>query len=388
MRPMRALHRSLVPLILLILLTGCRPDGNPAGAANPPTASPDPVAAAPSPPPASPLPATPTVVPPSPSPLRPSPSPTPVPPTATTAPTATPPPTAPPAPTATPDPFAGLSIPSLRQLTFQQAGRIERVGVLEELPAFTRYRIRYPSDGIAIDGFMNVPRGEGPFPVVIVNHGYMPPDSYVVTTYTTRYADDLAAAGFIAIHPSFRNHRGSERGENPFRIGYARDVLALIPLAQALPESNGGKVGMWGHSMGGGITLRVLTLTDQVAAAVLYGSMSGDEAKNYEAIMVWSGGEAGRDGSLPEPPTNGPLYAAISPINFLDLIVTPIEIHHGVLDDQVPVDWSRELAAGLNAAGVPHTLYEYPGQNHILAGADDRLFQQRVVDFFRAHLGR
>ncbi len=224
--------------------------------------------------------------------------------------------------------------------------------------------------------------------MIIVNHGYMPPESYQTLTYTTQYADALASAGFLAIHPNFRNHQGSDRGENPFRIGYARDVLHLIPMAQRLSQANGGPVGLWGHSMGGGVSLRVLTASNQVGAALLYGSMSGDEAKNYAAIMQWSNGAAARDGNLPEPPSNEALYNSISPLNFLESIRAPIAIHHGVLDDQVPFWWSEELAQRLDEAGVPYEFYSYPDQNHNFTGAGYNLLNERAIAFFREHLVR
>ncbi|MDQ4076192.1 MAG: alpha/beta fold hydrolase [Chloroflexota bacterium] len=294
--------------------------------------------------------------------------------------------TATPLSSATPDPYADLSITALRMDMFGQEGEIEIVERLESNERFTRYLIAFPSDGLSIGGFMNVPTGEGPFPVVIVNHGYMPPWNYQTLTYTTKYADVLAEAGFLTIHPNFRNHRGSDEGPNPFRIGYTRDVLHLIPMAQRLPQASGDLVGMWGHSMGGGITLRAMTITDQIGAAVLYGSMSGDEARNYEAIMGWSNGEAALNGGLPEPPSNETLYKAISPINYVENITAPLAIHHGVLDDQVPYAWSQELAQRLDNATIPYEFYAYPDQNHNFTGAGYDLLNERVIAFFRKHL--
>jgi uncharacterized protein len=309
------------------------------------------------------------------------------PPTLTLQPTATPPPTVTPQPSPTPDPYAGLSIDALRQETYGLEGSITIVETMEQQPGFTRYRISFPSDGLQVGGFMNVPAGEGPFPVVIVNHGYMPPASYETLTYTTKYADALASAGLLAIHPNFRNHRGSDYGDNPFRIGYARDVLHLIPMAQRLPQATGGKVGLWGHSMGGGVTLRALTVTDQVAAAVVYGSMSGDEAKNYDAIMRWTGGAASRTGALPIAPAADPsLYRVISPLNYLDYVTATVAIHHGVLDEQVPFAWSEELAGRLEEAGVPYAFYAYPGQPHNFTGEGYNLLNERVISFFEEHL--
>lgn len=363
--------RLLLPLLLLALaLTGC--------ATAPPAPLPSPTIAVAQAASATPAPA-------------PEPSATPLPtatpePRATPAPTATAEPTATPLPSPTPDPFAGLSIASLRGEVYGQEGEIEIGATLASTPSFTRYQIAFPSDGLRVSGFMNVPVGDGPFPVVILNHGYMPPESYELLTYTTKYADALASAGFLVIHPSFRNHRGSDTGENPFRIGYARDVLHLIPMAQRLPQADGKPVGMWGHSMGGGVTLRVMTLTDQVRAAVLYGSMSGDEAKNYEAIMRWSNGAAAREGSLPEPPSNSELYAAISPLNYVEQITAAMAIHHGVLDDQVPFGWSQELAQRLDERGIPYQFYPYEEQNHNFTGAGYDLLNERVIAFFREQL--
>jgi len=296
--------------------------------------------------------------------------------------TASPPPTA----TATPDPNTWMTVEGLRKRAYGREGAIERVETIETIDAFTRSLIRYPSDGLMIGGFMNVPTGEGPFPVIIVNHGYMPPDRYQTLTYTTKYADALARAGYLVLHPNFRNHVGSDHGPNSFRVGYAIDVLNLIELAKKLPEAQPDAIGLWGHSMGGGISLRVLTVTDQVRAAVVYSSMSADEADNYRAIMRWSGGAAGRDGSLPAPPDDADLYARVSPINALAFITAPIAIHHGEQDDQVPFEWSIRLRAALEAAGKPVEFYAYPHQGHNFSGAGYDLLMERTIAFFDTHL--
>lgn len=66
--------------------------------------------------------------------------------------------------------------------------------------------------------------------------------------------------------------------------------------------------------MGGGITTRVITVSPDVRAATLYSAMSGDEARNYEAIGVWSAGQRCGD-ERAVPPEE---LARISPIYFLD----------------------------------------------------------------------
>jgi dipeptidyl aminopeptidase/acylaminoacyl peptidase len=203
-------------------------------------------------------------------------------------------------------------------------------------------------------------------------------------TYTTKYADSLAAAGFLVIHPSYRNHRGSTYGANPYRIGYARDILNLIPMAQRLAQADGKPVGIWGHSMGGGITLRTLTISNQVKAAVLYGANSGDEAKNWHQ---W-GRRRQRSSYInyPDPATNAQLNAAISPLSHLRYINAALAIHHGAQDSQVPYAWSQELAQKLDMARIPYDFYRYAYQDHNFTGADLTLFNERVITFFRIHL--
>ncbi len=129
--------------------------------------------------------------------------------------------------------------------------------------AFTRTLIRYPSDGLTISGFMDVPRGDGPFPVIIALHGYVDPSVYTTLDYTTRYADALASAGYFVLHPNLRSFPASDDGQDLFRVGMATDVLNLIAILKdaggkpgPLQKADATHIGMWGHSMGGGITTR------------------------------------------------------------------------------------------------------------------------------------
>ena len=292
--------------------------------------------------------------------------------------------TARPTPTSTPDPYAELTVEALRQRAYGGGAiRIERT--LAVTPAFTRTLFTYPSDGLTIYGFMNIPRGKGPFPVVIVLHGYVDPARYQTLAYTTRYADALARAGFLVLHPNYRNHPPSDTGPNMFRVGYAIDVLNLIALLPTLPAARADAVGLFGHSMGGGIALRVLVVNPEIRAAVLYGSMSADERKNFERILQWSGGTRGREElSVPEE-----ILHRISPAFYLRDIRTPIQIHHGAADATVPPEWSRELYEQLRAMGKTVEWFEYPGQPHTFpAGSTaDRLLLERSIAFFRKYLG-
>ena len=186
----------------------------------------------------------------------------------TTAPTSVP--TATPQPTPVPDPWAAYApytIAGLRARSYGAEGQIEIVRVLEQTSSFTRYLFAYPSDGLRITGMLNRPKGDGPFPVVILNHGYYPLDVYQTGNGSKVAADYLADRGFLTLSPDFRSHAGSDDAPNLFRAGHVIDTLNLIPLAQKLPEVQPGQVGMWGHSNGGAITAKAIAVSDQIAAA-------------------------------------------------------------------------------------------------------------------------
>jgi dienelactone hydrolase len=273
-------------------------------------------------------------------------------------------------------------------------GLIEIVDTLETTATFARYLIKYPSDGLTLYGYMNVPHEGDNFPVALVLHGYIDPDEYETVAYTRRYADALAEAGYFVIHPNFRNYPPSDSGPDPFRIGYATDVLNLIAIIReqsqdplgTLRRADAEAIYLWGHSMGGGVALRVLAVTPApyLRAAVLYGSMSGDEAQNYGRIRQWAGSARARFelGASPEQ------LAAISPSAHLERIEAAVAVHHSEADEVVPVAWSHQLCealAALYAAGeIPHApeCHFYEAQPHTFRGDGDVRFIERTIEFF------
>jgi len=266
-------------------------------------------------------------------------------------------------------------------LTVVQEGRIAY--------GLTRAYFDYESEGLQVHAFVDIPDGQGPFPVVLVLHGYIDPEVYNTLTYTAHYANDFARRGFIAVHPNYRNYPPSDSGPNLFRVGYAADVLNLAALVRAqagqpgpFERADGEALGLFGHSMGGGIALRAVTVSGQFDAVVLYGAMSGNERWNFEKIQEWSGGERGiEELDIPEADLQ-----RISPIFFLDGIQAPVSIHHGAADAQVPPEWSDDLCARLVALNKPVECFSYPGQPHTFVGEADALLIQRAVDFFLRYL--
>jgi dipeptidyl aminopeptidase/acylaminoacyl peptidase len=323
----------------------------------------------------------------------PGPSPTYIPPTVPTlAATDTPPPAATatllPTISPTPDPYYNWSNAYLRSRSYG-GGQIEFLEVMDQNLYFTRYLIRYPSDGLSIYGFANIPNDEEIHPVIIALHGYIDPAVYNTLDYTTRYADALATAGYIVLHPNLRSYRPSDNGENLFRVGMAIDVLNLIALVQSqsggsdpLKNANPASIGLWGHSMGGGISTRVITVSSDVKAAVLYAAMTGDELTNYTAIREWSGQARGIE------ELNVPVEAlnSISSVHFFENIGAAVSIHHGTADELVPMSWSVTTCERLNLLGKDVECLYYDDMPHTFYGQGEEQFIQNSVDFFNRHL--
>jgi dienelactone hydrolase len=325
-------------------------------------------------------------------------------PTATVAPTSPPTPTATPSPTTTPTPsptatptltptpdsVAGLTIPDLRariQGESYGAGAIEIGDVYIDGPNYTTYRISYPADGLRLTGLLHVPDGEGPFPLIIANRGTIARDIYRPGMDSRAFADFMVRNGYLIVAPDFRGYAGGDDGPNPFYTGYYADVLWLIPLAQRLPMAQPGKVGMWGHSRGASATIAALTISDQIAAAVVYAPAPADLAEDYARRRRQSGGNPGND-TWPFPPDANPeAYQRVSPINYFDAVGAPVMLHHGTADSTVNASASIGIRDALLAAGKDVTLHLYEGGGHTLAGAQERLYFERTLEFFRAQIG-
>ena len=307
-------------------------------------------------------------------------------------------------PTSTPlpggeDPLADLSIEVLASRAYgRDAGTLTIESVLESPVGFVRTLISYPSDGLKIFGFMNIPAGEGPFPVVIFIHGWVASYKYETLDYSVRYADDLTRRGFIVIHPNLRGYPPSDNGPDYFETGKAIDILNLVAIVQRdagktglLLQADPDAIAIWGHSTGGGIAIRVVTVnqpsaTDPgpaVKAAILYAPMSGDESKNAYYTFYTFSGQTRWNYEITVPPED---LIPISPMYYYDRIEAAVQIHHGELDSLIPVDWSRETCAQMKDAGVTVECYDYRTQTHNFCCDSYRWMLDRLVSFMDIYL--
>ncbi|RJP50012.1 MAG: alpha/beta fold hydrolase [Anaerolineaceae bacterium] len=311
------------------------------------------------------------------------------------------------------------TIEGLREHDYQ-SGKVIILGVIEETKDFTSYLIEYPSDGLNIRGVMQIPtRGEPPYPVIVMNHGWFSRTVYRSGDGTARAAEFLNIYGYLTISSDYRSWGTSDSGPSLFYSGLAIDVVNLLKAIPSIPQADASRVGLWGHSMGGAVTMKVLTIIGDnpsvvagsarptVRAAVLYSTVSANQA---DVIERWGLGCYGDvlDGEfrtdcnssdvvpldLPRELLDAYLRSAsdpemmnrISPIHHLDFVNAPVQIHYGEWDGEelsgTPPEWSLKLFEALQEAGKPVKLIEYKEQRHSFIDEAWYQFMEAVVKFF------
>ena len=313
----------------------------------------------------------------------------------TTSPTVTPPgstPTTIASPTGAPP--HPVSLQALMQKEYN--GRDLRLGrVLARTSEYTRYFVTYRSGSLKISGVMNVPTGNGPFPALVLNHGYIDPDIYVNGQGLRREQDYLAREGYIVLHTDYRNHASSDNDPNfetGLRLGYTEDVLnAVMALKNSsLASIDKENIGLLGRSMGGGVTYNAAVVRpDLIKAVVVFAPVSSDVVDNFNR---WIRREGDRREIAEEiqrrygsPEANPAFWRNVSPINFFDRIAVPVVIHHGTSDDSCPIRWSERTTAALKAAGKDVRYFVYEGEEHAFGPLWPRSMR-RTVEYFDALL--
>ena len=302
---------------------------------------------------------------------------------------AEPPGSTPPIPSEPPFP---VSLPAYFDRTFSGGGL--RLGaVRDQTPAYTSYAASYRSGSLRVTGVLNVPAGAGPFPAVVLAHGYIDPNVYVSGQGMTRERGVLAARGYVALHVDYRNHAGSDDDPDAareLRMGYAVDVVNAVHALRAarqVPVADD-KVALLGRSMGGGVIYKVLEMAPGlVGTASVWAPVSSLEAENFDR---WVRGNPARDEltayvarryGLPGETGSGRFWREISARTYFERITEPLLIVQGGRDDTCPPRWARASYRALRAARVPARLAWYADEQHAFGPQFTRAMD-RTIGFF------
>ncbi|MDD5040919.1 MAG: alpha/beta fold hydrolase [Candidatus Peribacteraceae bacterium] len=289
-------------------------------------------------------------------------------------------------------------VPAELSITHFATMRLEGTGltlgdVLAQNAVYTRYAITYRSNGLLISGIMNIPKGTGPFPLVVLAHGYIDPAIYTQGRGLKREQDFLAREGFAVLHTDYRGHAGSDPSPDVREVydaglEYGMDVINAVNAVRAahLPHVDARRVGILGHSLGGGVALNIAVARPDLASAfVLYAPVNGDAWQNFERWHSMRDEKDRTRAVLGTRKENPAAWDALSSFSFLGNITAPILLAQGTADADVPPAWSDDLNEKLKTLGKDIAYVSYEGEKHeFIAQWDD--FMRRVTAFFRSHL--
>ena len=245
-----------------------------------------------------------------------------------------------------------------------------RLGAVRERTAeYTSYDVTYRSrtttrkgeESYTITGVLNVPTGRGPFPAVVLAHGYIDPAIYERGQGMTRERGYLASRGYVALHVDYRNHAESDNDplfQVRMRLGYSADVINAVKALRSSADVpvDDERMALFGRSMGGGVILKALIAEPGlVQAAAPWASVSSLEAENYDQFIRPDPEDSGLRDQLARrhgtPERARRFWRENSSRPYFDRITEPVLMVHGRFDDTCPPRWATATQRALTGGG-------------------------------------
>ena len=231
--------------------------------------------------------------------------------------------------------------------------------------------LSFEADGLKQFALLLQPTGQKPatgWPVLLMSHGYHPnpPDNGKREDGTTDRPGDyyrgvplaFAKQGFLVVWPDFRGHNVSEGLEftqtDKAAAWYTRDLIAAFRALDSIPGANLDQVFLWGHSLGGTVTLGALPAI-------------GSEIRGASIWSSW----------LTRPDTDA------GQANLPRDLQTPLIIQHSAGDTSVSPEWSQVASKQLQETGRTVEFHLYPGENHLFLNEELIRAVERDIAFFR-----
>jgi len=245
----------------------------------------------------------------------------------------------------------------------------------------------HPSkDGTPVHGWVSVPDGAGPHPVLLMIHGG-PFAQYTVGLFDETQV--YTSAGYAVVYCNPRGSAGYGRDHGlaiKERMGTVDldDVLGFLDgVLASHPELDADRVGILGGSYGGYLTAWTIAHDHRFAAAVVERGFLDPEVfiGTSDIGSFFSQEYTGAD----------PAHRVTqSPQAVVDQVRTPTLVVHSEQDLRCPLSQAERYYAALRRGGVDAELLVFPGENHELSRAGrPRHRVQRfdaILDWFGRYL--
>ncbi len=242
--------------------------------------------------------------------------------------------------------------------------------------------VTYQSNGSTVIGRMYRPNGAGPFPAIVFNHGGITPTD---PSANDGNINELRQGNTYAVLATAYRGDTLSQGTLSVSVGDVNDSLAAMEYLKSKSYIDSNKIGMFGESRGGNVTLSTIERTTESKATVTWFPYTNTitfcrylDENIYDGLcLIWLNfyGLA-----------NPAHYARISsPVNFVSRLNTPLQNSHGTADPTVPYSQSVELNTAMT--GKPnYTFYEYIGADHGGSTIWTTTAIDRRNDFFASYL--
>ena len=252
--------------------------------------------------------------------------------------------------------------------------------------------IEYPNidDGVMVKARLYLPENldnNKKYPLVVFIHGAGSLQNVVKGwepyTPNIKWHTRLVEKGYIVLDPDYRHSTGYGRDFRTGIYGFmggkdTRDVVSGIEYLKKQGFIDGTKVGTYGGSYGGFLTLMCLCIEpDYFTCGAALRSVT--DWKNYNAGYT--------NARLGTPQDNQEAYRKSSPITYAEKLTRPLLLIHGLVDSNVFSQDSFQFAEKLIEAGIHFEFMIYPSQNHGFTDPESWTDEyRRIEEFFDKHL--